>query len=153
MESRGDGDRRGTNETEWGGEKAPRPGPSPVGPPRQRLCSPDRRSARPSGHARASLPLREPFPAGACLRGAPSSWPRRHPRPALSAQRSGRLLFRRRARGLRAVNMEAVKTFNSEVGIAVQPPLPRTLPRPGRGPREQGGRGPGGFSREGREAA
>lgn len=51
-----------------GAEKSRRRGPAPpppaANPPQQRLCSPDRRSARPSGHA--SLPLREPFPATAC---------------------------------------------------------------------------------------
>ncbi|XP_066103934.1 SR-related and CTD-associated factor 8 isoform X5 [Saccopteryx bilineata] len=40
---------------------------------------------------------------------------RRRPRLALPTQCSGRRLFRRRARGLRTDNMEAVKTFNSEL--------------------------------------
>lgn len=46
---------------------APPPQPAAAGPPRQRLCSPARRSARPSGHAGASPPLRKspspPVPA------------------------------------------------------------------------------------------
>lgn len=77
----GDGARGDQTETErGGGEKAPRPSPSPARchPPRQRLCSPDRRSARPSGHA--SLPLREPFPAAACP-SAPAPGSQRPPLP------------------------------------------------------------------------
>lgn len=140
---------------------APPPPSAAADPPRQRLCSPARRSACPSGHAGASPPLREspsppvlasPFPSGpggsqrpgppppvpaavgapAPSHPPPSSRRRRRPRLALPTQCSGRRLFRRRAPGLRTDNMEAVKTFNSEVGIAVfaSPlPLPRSCPR------------------------
>lgn len=66
VESVGDG-ARGQKAERSGADASRRRGPAPpppVRPPRQRLCSPDRRSARPGGHA--SRPLREPFPASAC---------------------------------------------------------------------------------------
>lgn len=89
VERVGDRARGWRPETERGGEeKAPRPSPSPALPTRPgSLCSPDRRCARPSGHAGASPPLREPFPASACpsppARGRRGSVSRR--RPVLAA--------------------------------------------------------------------
>jgi len=62
-----------------------------------------------------ALPLPSRGLSSRVSRRRPSSRPRRRPRLALPTQRSGRRLFRRRARGLRTDNMEAVKTFNSEL--------------------------------------
>lgn len=66
-----------------------------------------------------ALPLLPGVAAARPPAGAPSSQPRCRPRLALPTQCSGRRLFRRRAPSLRTDNMEAVKTFNSEVGIVL----------------------------------
>lgn len=123
-----------------------RAGPSPAADPPRRPPSCSLRPPR--GHAGASPALR----SVACPPCSAASWARRPPALPHAPRRAGRRLFLRRAPGLCADNMEAVKTFNSEVRTAARPPA---RPQPARGSRAEQGRGPQfppGWGDGGREA-
>lgn len=108
-----------------------RAGPSPAADPPRRPPSCSLRPPR--GHAGASPALR----SVACPPCSAASWTRRPPALPLAPRRPPPLPSP--VPGLCADNMEAVKTFNSEVRTAARPP---TRPQPARGSRAEQGRGP-----------